>query len=264
MGRDPGRESPLDRARRVDAPSGHGLGEAFQPRATERDAVEVARRQAPRRLTHDDFIGGGEVLQARRQRQRLTMRRELAGRTMALHLTHDDLARRDPDPRVQGPAMGDVELRDRLGECETGVDGAARVLAPRLPHTEVGETAVPRVASNHAPVLVDDARPALVEDVDRLLNVFRVEPRRQLRVIDEVVDEHAQRASFDDDLGRRHAALRAESAALGEFELAALASHRVGPVRALRGRTRGGPEANVAHRLDDVARPGCVQAHTLS
>ena len=160
----------------VEAVDALRLGLALDRVLAGEGTVDIALDQVMRRLADNDAPGVGQRLQARREMDRIALRREVDA-LVAANLANDHGTRMhaDSNPR-RNPELGFQirgALRHALLDVEAGTTGPHRRVLERHGGAEQRHDAVAAHLGNRAPVFVDgvdhDTEDAVEEAVDLLL-----------------------------------------------------------------------------------------------
>ena len=136
--------------------------------------------------------GVGRLLQPRRQVRRLAHHRLLAGRAFADEVPHDHEAGRDADPRSERLSGRRGQLADGLGNRQTRLHGALRLILVRPRPAEIGEHAIAHELGDVTLETSDLTRHGVLIGAQDLPHLFRVEPLRQRGRADQVAEQHRQ------------------------------------------------------------------------
>ena len=101
----------------------------------------------------------------------------------------------DPDANAQAFAL-DGRGGHGLGRGKRGMDRLLRVRLARLRPAEIDQHAVANVAGNEAAEPRDRPGNTALVAADQRAEVFRVEPRRELRRADQIAEHNAEMAAL--------------------------------------------------------------------
>ena len=173
----------------------HGVRESLQGDRADIAIFEpVADEAAGERRDHD-AIGWSQSLQPGRHVGRFAHGAPLALTALSCKLADHCQPRGDAAARPQ-LAVPTLELRDRLGDLETGANGALRIILAGLRISKVGKDPISQVLGDEARMPLEDFAHAAVIPVQQFAQVFGVERRCELRHTDKIAEHDRQLAPF--------------------------------------------------------------------
>ena len=184
------------RTRTQDTPDVHRIVNSCDRQSAEITIVKQAAQQAARIVCYHNRVRFGGPLQPCRKISRLTNDRLLLGRALTEEIADHDEARRDADTHLQRGRLARIELGHGLDQGEARAHRLFGVLLMRLRVTEIGQYAVAEILRDKAAGAGDYLGATAVIAAHDVVQLLRIEPRRQCCGTDEIGEHDRELATF--------------------------------------------------------------------
>ena len=187
-----GLEPAFGTALTLDAPTGDGLGEAFEVKGAEIGQLEQPTYEPAGRLADNNTARRRERLQSCREVWCVADNRLLLSYARADHLADHDQTGRDADPGRERLTGERLQSCQRMDDREPGPDRSLGLVLVRPRPAEVRQHAIAHVLGDETVEARDHLDHALLICREHLPHVFRIEARRKLGGADEIAEHHRE------------------------------------------------------------------------